>query len=339
MERRSRLGASGVCQTKESAEWESAYRAERKRAFGSGRTARTRRDLLGQAIETALSGAGSVTQGASKQPRRIHRLQPDDKAPPDGVALRLRSGWDEDLTAVEKIIAAAPQTDATVHLLIPRHRSDELGRASVTRRAAEHVLQLRGVPQTDAGREAQSAMLSRSAKALSAATEILREAVAQARVVQAGGRVITGAPADAVKEAATNALARLYPQFADGDHSGWDKVRDRGMRKDPDAMKAVDHGGAAETHPVCKAILADLGPGVRDLTSGLSSPARPTAGHKTLSMAHSSYWPTPANRVLPARMGSQRRYQIFRVRKWAPARIVQKRPSSLSHSALRCADC
>ncbi|WP_095085237.1 BREX system P-loop protein BrxC [Mesorhizobium sophorae] len=249
-------------QTKESAEWESAYRAEEKTSLSDqAGTARTRRDLLGQAIETALTGASSVTQGASKQPRRIHRLQPDDKAPSDGVTLRLRSGWDEDLTAVEKVIAASPTTDATVHLLIPRHRADELGRALVTRRAAEHVLQLRGVPQTDAGREAQSAMLSRSAKALSAANEILREAMTQARVVQAGGRVITGAPADAVKEAATNALARLYPQFADGDHSQWDKVRDRAMRKDPDAMKAVDHGGAPESHPVCKAILAYLGPG------------------------------------------------------------------------------
>ena len=105
-----------------------AYRAEEKTSLSDqAGTARTRRDLLGQAIETALSGAGSVTQGASKQPRRIHRLQPDDKAPPDGVALRLRSGWDEDLTAVEKIIAAAPTDRRNRPSLIPRHRSDELG--------------------------------------------------------------------------------------------------------------------------------------------------------------------------------------------------------------------
>ena len=167
------------------------------------------------------------------------------------------------MTSVEKEIAAATTSDATVHLLISRQRSrdNELTTALTTLRAAENVLQIRGVPQTDAGREAQSAMQSRVNKAQTDAKEIIRESVDQARVLQAGGKLISGAPADAVKEAATNAFARLYPQFADGDHAGWDKVRDRAVRKDPDAMKAVDHTGVPESHPVCKALLADLGPG------------------------------------------------------------------------------
>lgn len=258
------VGGEWRLQTKESAEWEAAYRSEEKTILAdqSG-LARTRRDLLGESIEAALAGANSVLQGASRQQRRIYRLQPDEKAPSDGIALRIRSGWAEDLTAVDKEIAAATTSDATVHLLIPRHptRDNELTTALTIWRAAEHVLQLRGVPQTDAGREAQLAMQSRANKAQVTAKEIVREAVAQARVLQAGGKQINGAPADAVKEAATNALARLYPQFADGDHAGWEKVRERAVRKDPDAMKAVDHAGAPESHPVCKALLADLGPG------------------------------------------------------------------------------
>jgi hypothetical protein len=258
------VGGEWRLQTKESAEWESAYRSEEKSILAdqSG-LARTRRDLLGEAIDTALSGASSVPHGASRQQRRIHRLQPHDKAPADGIALRLRSGWSEDLTAAEKEIAAASTSDSAVHLLISRHpsRDNELTAALTTWRAADHVLQIRGVPQTDAGREAQSAMQSRANKAQTVAKEIVREAVAQARVFQAGGKLIGGAPADAVKEAATNALARLYPQFADGDHAGWDKVRERAVRKDPDAMKAVDHPGAPESHIVCKTLLAELGPG------------------------------------------------------------------------------
>ena len=271
------VGGEWRLQTKESAEWEAAYRSEEKSILAdqSG-LARTRRDLLGEAIETALAGASSVSQGASRQQRRIHRLLPDDKAPTDGIALRLRSGWSEDLTSIEKEIAAATTSDAAVHFLISRHpsRDNELTTALTTWRAAEHVLQIRGVPQTDAGREAQSAMQSRANKAQSAAKEIIRESVDQARVMQAGGKLISGAPADAVKEAATNALARLYPQFADGDHAGWDKVRDRAVRKDPDAMKAVDHTGAPETHPVCKALLADLGPGRKgsDLRTKFTTP-------------------------------------------------------------------
>jgi hypothetical protein len=262
-------------QTKESADWEAAYRAEEKVVLADqSAISRNRRDILNQAIESALSGAAMVPHGASKQQRRIHRLQPDEKAPGDGIPLRLRSGWDEDLTAVEKDIAAAATTDATIHLLISRHRSDELASALATRRTAENVLQLRGVPQTDAGREAQSAMQSRSNKALSAATEIVREAVVQASVLQAGGKLVTGAPADAVKAAATNALARLYPQFSDGDHGGWDKVRERAMRKDPEAMRAIDHASAPEAHPVCKALLADLGPGRKgsDLRAKFTAP-------------------------------------------------------------------
>ena len=271
------VGGEWRLQTKESAEWEAAYHSEEKAILAdqSGMT-RTRRELLDEAIETSLEGAASVTQGSSRQQRRIHRLRPDEKTPSDGVSLWLRSAWNEDLTIVEKEIAGAPTSDPSVHLLIPRHptRDNELTTALTTWRAAEHVLQLRGVPQTDAGREAQSAMHSRANKTLAVAKEIVREAIAQSRVYQAGGKLIAGTPGEAAKEAATNALARLYPQFADGDHAGWDKVRDRAMRKDPDAMKAVDHAGAPESHPVCKAVLAELGPGRKgsDLRSKFTGP-------------------------------------------------------------------
>ena len=271
------VGGEWHLQTKESAEWEAAYRSEERAILADqSEMTRTRRELLDEAIETSLAGAASVTQGFSRQQRRIHRLRPGEKTPTDRIPLWLRSGWNEDLTAVEKEIAAALTSDPSVHQLIPRHptRDLELGAALTIWRAAEHVLQMRGVPQTDAGREAQSAMQSRANKALAAAKEIVREAVAQCRVYQAGGKLISGTPGEAVKEAATNALARLYPQFVDGDHAGWDKVRDRATRKDPDAMKAVDHAGAPEGHPVCKAVLAELGPGRKgsDLRSKFTGP-------------------------------------------------------------------
>ena len=271
------VGGEWRLQTRESAEWEAAYRGEEKAILAdqSGMT-RRRRELLEEEIESSLAGAASVTHGSSRQQRRIRRLRPDEKAPSDGIPLRLRNGWNEDLTAVEKEIAAASTFDPSVHLLISRHpmRDNELTTALTTWRAAEHVLQLRGVPQTGPGREAQSAMQSRANKSLAVAREIVREAVAQSLVYQAGGKLIAGTTDDAVKAAATNALARLYPQFADGDHAGWDKVRERAMRKDPDAIKAVDHTGAPESHQVCKAVLTELGPGRKgsDLRSKFTSP-------------------------------------------------------------------
>ncbi len=249
-------------QTKESAEWETAFRTEERAVLADqAGLARVRRELVGQAIEASLAGASSIPHGQSKQQRKIHRLLPDEKAPADGVPLRLRSGYDEDLAAAEREIAAAPTTDPSVHFLVSRHRIDELNRALAMRRTAEQVLSLKGVPQTDAGREAQSAMLSRSNKAQAIAAEIAKEAVQQARIMQAGGKLVSGAPVDAVKTAADNALARLYPNFTDGDHPGWEKVRERAMRKDPDAIKGVDHSAAPETHPVCRILLGDLGAG------------------------------------------------------------------------------
>src|SRR5262249_10927944 len=71
-------------QTKESAEWDVAYRAEEKAVLADqAAISRSRRDILDQAIEAALTGAASVPHGASKQQRRIHRLRPDERAPGD----------------------------------------------------------------------------------------------------------------------------------------------------------------------------------------------------------------------------------------------------------------
>ena len=301
-------------QTKESAEWEAAYRSEEKVILADQSVmTRTRREVLGEAIETSLAGVNSVTHGSSRQQRRIHRLRPDEKMPSDGIPLRLRSGWNEALTAVEEEIAAAPTSDASVHLLIPRHptRDNELTSALTTWRAAEHVLQMRGVPQTDAGREAQSAMQSRANKALAAAKEIVREAVAQSRVYQAGGQLVAGPPVEAVKFAATKALARLYQQFADGDHGGWDKVRDRAMRKDPDALKAVDHAGAPENHPVCKTMLAELGPGRKGsaLRSKFTGP--PYGWSQTPSMVRSSSSPMPVWCASPGTTANRLRFLTY----------------------------
>ena len=262
-------------QTKESADWESAYRAEERTALNDqAATSRARRELLTQALETSLAGTSKILHGTSKVARTVHRLQPGDKEPSDGVPMRLHNAWGEDLTAVEKEIAAASPTDATVHFLIPSVRNEELARALATKRAAESVLQLKGVPGTEPGREAQRAMQTRAERAAKEATEIIQEAVGQARVIQAGGQVVTGAPADAVKDAAVNALARLYPKFSEADHMGWGKVLERAQRKDPDALKAVDFQGAPETHPVCKALLNELGPGRKgsDLRGKFTTP-------------------------------------------------------------------
>jgi hypothetical protein len=249
-------------QTKESAEWDQAYRqaVNEKKADEVG-IAVMRKSLLGQALVAALPGTSSISHGRCAEARKINHLSPDDKAPADGVPFRRHNGWDGVITQAEKDIAAAPATDPTVHLLVDSHRAKELRDALVERAAARSVLDLKGVPQTSEGDEARKSMESREATALRQADEIIREAVAKARVVQAGGTVVTGQLASAVKTAAGNALVRMYPQFDDADHAGWGKAFAQAQKKHPDAIKAVDHQGAPETHPVCRAILGHLGAG------------------------------------------------------------------------------
>lgn len=258
----SKSAASGACRPKRAPSGNAAFQVELTAQLADqAGISRTRRELLDQAIEIALSGSSTIPHGTSRVQRRIHRLRPNERTPSEGVILRLRSGWEEDIASVEKEIAAAPATDATLHLLIDRVRHEDLAREIAIQKAAESVLQLKGVPGTDPGREARDAMQSRADKAKAAAATLLHEAVDRARVVQAGGAVASGEPADAVREAAGKALARFYPKFLDADHAGWGKVLDSARRKDPDAIKAVDHSGTPETHPVCKAVLAVLGPG------------------------------------------------------------------------------
>jgi len=64
-----------------------------------------------------------------------------------------------------------------------------------------------------------------------------------------------------IKEAAENALQRLYPHFHTADHAGWEKVYSRARQGSPDALKAVGHDGEPVKNSVCKTILASIAGG------------------------------------------------------------------------------
>jgi hypothetical protein len=128
-------------QTKESAEWQQDYAAARSAeandAHGQGRT---RASLLQRAIEAALAGAVQVQQGVSKTNRKIERLIGDEKEKEGGLVLRIWNGWDHMLASTEREIAAAPITDATLHMVIAPLREAELRDALITIRSADVVL-------------------------------------------------------------------------------------------------------------------------------------------------------------------------------------------------------
>ncbi|WP_293405433.1 BREX system P-loop protein BrxC [Phenylobacterium sp.] len=255
-------GGEWRLQTKASAEWEAAFRDEKRRASNDpAAVSRGRNEAIDKALGLALSGAGSVNQGRAAAKRDIHRLTADQPAPADGVPLRIHNGYAEDLTAAEAAIKSAATTDPAIHLLIAETQAAELRQALETRLAAEAVLAAKGVGATEDAGEARAAMENRLHQAEQTVRDIAKAAVAKAKVLQAGGTEVGGAPAEAVKAAALRSAARLYPRFEEADHPAWGTAFTRASRKEPDALKAVDHTGEPEAHPVAKTILADLGPG------------------------------------------------------------------------------
>ena len=260
------VGGEWRLQSKESAEWQAAFnKAQAEESADQNATARHRAELLRPALDTAVSAAVQVMHGASKTPRRIERVAGDAKPSGDGLVLRLWNGWEHGTATQAEVAAADVTKDATLHLIVPVHRNPELTDAIVTRRAAILTLQRQGVPSTEGGKEAKAAMDTKRERAEKAAEAILAEAVAEARVLIAGGAEVgAGKPrAEAVLEAARRMLDRVYPEFGTADHERWDRVVAKAKARDPDAMKEIGHTGDAHGHPVCRTLLKALGGGKR----------------------------------------------------------------------------
>ncbi len=251
-------------QTKESAEWLVAYGAAeaRETADASG-IARQRGSLLQLAIDENLATATQVPHGVSKTTRRIERLNGDEKGNGEGLVLRIWNGWDHGLPTVLNEIKGADVTkEATLHFLIPDHRSAELRNAIIALRAATAVISRQGVPSTDGGKDAKAAMESKRDSAEANAKQILKEAVADAKVLVAGGNEVGAGlkRADAVREAGLQMLDRLFPDFGPGDNASWERALGDAKKRFVEALKVVGHAGDAQDHPVCKAILKAMSP-------------------------------------------------------------------------------
>ena len=250
-------------QTKEAAEWDTAYRAELRAVRNNpSELASRRRAALDSALSEALKGLTAVAQGRSAVPRKLVRLGPGERAPAEGLAVWVHNGWDETLKPLAADIAAQPETGAAIHVMIERHDADRLEEALRQGLAAQTVLDQRGAPSTVEGDQAQKAMAARVSGAGRTVKEIAEAAVRDAQVVLAGGSVQSGTYLkDRLHAAAQSALVRLYPQFDAADDPGWERVVKAAQGGQADALKAVGHNGPPETNPVCQAIRARLGAG------------------------------------------------------------------------------
>jgi hypothetical protein len=249
-------------QTREGQEWESEFRRRETAIRGeAARVAGIRGDLLRKGIESA-AGTLRVQQGKSNETRTL--ALHFGKAPPtadDKIPVRVRDGWNVGEGAVRSDASNAGADDATLYLYLPKRSADELTRAIATSTAADEVLNARAVV-TDEAREARLAMQHRRDAAQSRLEGVIEDVVGAAIVLKGGGTVVSGASLrDSLLQAGRDAAVRLYPRFADADHTGWGTVVRRAGDGNIAALEAVDFKGDPKTHPVCRAILEFIGAG------------------------------------------------------------------------------
>lgn len=206
----------------------------------------------------------TINHGASNVSRNIHTTF-DSQPPSDSnekVYVWVRDGWSTDERSVQAEARQAGNQSPTIFVFLPQRSVSDLHKHIKDFKAASSILNKRGVPNTAEGLEAKAAMETIRQNAESRIDELLTEIFAGARVYQGGGNEIFGVNLqEMIKEAAENALKRLYPQFAIADHAGWSKVYERARKGAPDALKLVGYEGEVSKHPVCKAILAYIASG------------------------------------------------------------------------------
>lgn len=245
-------------QTRESSAWEADFQKHRKAlSDDDAKVSAARGEVVGDAVRARI-GLSSVSQGASKVSRKVV-LQFGPVAPtpePGVVPVWVRDAWAESESTIQTDAVKAGSESATVFVLLPNRDADEIRKALVTFKAAEATLQTRGVPGNEEGKLARAAVETRRDQARSRLASLLTDVIDNAQVIQAGGNEVTAASVpDAVKVAIDNALVRLFPKFATGDHAKWGTAKEKARTGDGAALKIVGWEGDADKHPLALEML------------------------------------------------------------------------------------
>ena len=248
-------------QTAEGAAWDAAYlKARREILADQGRRSDRRRDEFRKAIDAAIPSI-TATHGDSNTPWTYYvDFSPDPPAPEGRVPVWIQDGWSTTETAVRESARRAGLKSPTVFVFLPRETDDALNEAiarSVAARATVESPPTSGTPEAE---EQRAAMESRARYGSNDVSMIAAQIVEHAKVYQGGGNEFTHAGfGEHVKEALYHGLARLFPKFSDGDAAKWHNVVDRAAEGAPDPLASIDYEGEVARHPVCRAILDQIG--------------------------------------------------------------------------------
>jgi hypothetical protein len=253
-------------QTRESSEWDQEFRNQQSKQLNDLTGISSKRTSFIAAVFNDAVGKTKLLHGRSKEPRKLV-LHFGDQAPTtEGheIPVWVRDGWGDSESRAVADARAAGSDSPVVFVFIPKASADDLKKAIADAKGAEATIHLKGIPTTDAGKEARAAMESRLREAEMRRDEIINQVVDNSKVFQGGGNERFELNlVEKIKSAAEASLDRLFPNFHDADHARWDGVITRAKNADENALEAIGWTDKPEQHPVCKAVLSCVGSGKR----------------------------------------------------------------------------
>jgi hypothetical protein len=251
-------------QTRESSEWDREFR-NRQTKLSNDLTAISskRSSLLNAACSNALNGI-KLLQGKCKAARKlfIHFGAEAPEVRGNEIPVWIRDGWGENESTVLADARAAGTDSPVVYVYVPKAGADDLKKAITEYEAAKATIEFKGTPTTPEGQEARDSMATRMGSAEVTRNSIVQDVINAAKVIQGGGQERFDLTLkDKVSSAAEISLDRLFPNFQDADDDRWHSVINRAKGGSEAALQAVDWNDAPEKHPVCSAVLSEIGSG------------------------------------------------------------------------------
>jgi len=251
-------------QTRESAEWDDKFNVElAKIRQDTATTAHERKARLQAAVEKSLKSVRS-RQGVSQTPRDIlvHFGIDAPAADASGIPIWVRDGWECGESDVLNAARSEGPNSAILHVFLPKIREDVFRENILRMKAAQAVIDLKGVPTSRESEEARDVMETRRRDAERNVELVIRDVLAAAKAFKGGGTELHALELiDKIQDGTEDALNRLYPRFHEADHKAWSIAIERARKGDDSPLQAVGWKGATEDHPVCKEVEREIGSG------------------------------------------------------------------------------
>lgn len=252
-------------QTKEYSDWDREFRNRVSRLGEKDAEIHSKREgLIRAAATTALRNVQISHDGERKEKRKleVHFGDEPPKVEGDTVPVWIRDAYSSNEKSVVDAARAAGTNSPIVFVFLPRGNADGLKNQIVRSEAATGTIQFKGVPSTPEGEEARKAMGTRLADAKSSRDEFISEIIDGAKVFKGGGSEVNSLTIEQkITDAGNAALVRMFPEFREADYKNWPVVISRAKNGDDSPLQAIKWNDEAKQHPVCKAILREIGAG------------------------------------------------------------------------------